>query len=59
MVPFWSICCTNKIIEIQFCLLWKVYIVVGKVTVENGLASYKSQAEGLGIEKVLKEMNGQ
>lgn len=34
-------------------------IVMGKVTVEDGLASYRAQAEELGIEQVLKEMNGQ
>ena len=32
-------------------------IVMGKVSVEEGLASYKEQAEGLGIAQVLEEMN--
>lgn len=32
-------------------------IVMGKVSVEDGLASYRSQAESLGIQQVLNEMN--
>lgn len=32
-------------------------IVMGKVSVEDGLASYRSQAEALGIQQVLNEMN--
>lgn len=32
-------------------------IVMGKVSVEDGLATYRDQAMGLGIEQVLEEMN--
>jgi len=33
-------------------------MVMGDITVEDGIESYRQQAEALGVEQILAEMNG-